>query len=108
MTHESEQPHESLFDRYVRFGSGKDNNIYLSQVWNGTKWLTVPSYTKDPFATIGVEAKREIGICRRTITHADIDRIHTLAAQVEAAYGSEAVGELPPLTTEPNDTQEAA
>lgn len=107
MSDHDEKP-ESLFDRFLRHGKGQENNIWLHRVWTGTKWVTIPSYSSNPFAKIGVEAKREVGICKRTITRADLERLHLIGEQVRAFYGDAAVGELPPLPPKRKRTKRQA
>ena len=86
----------------VRFSKGsQSNDVTFHSVWNGERWVTVPSYSPaDPFAKIGTEAIRAVGSKPRgPVTTADIDAMYALAQRVHESYGELAVGTLPSLPT---------
>jgi hypothetical protein len=95
------EPREGIYERFVRFGAGQENNVCFHSVWNGERFVTVPSYSKtDPFAKIGTEATRVEGSKPRgPVTAADIDTMRALAQRVRESYGELAVGALPSLET---------
>lgn len=73
--------------------------VYGHPVWNGRNWVIRFSCSRsDPFA--GADVPTEVvQPGPRVNTRNLIEKIHQLAPQVAAAYGEEAVGELPSLRT---------